>query len=159
MACKELRAPASHTIAPMPETTGAPDTSPLAEALASVGDRWTLLVVAALLDGPLRFNDLQEAVPGIAPNILSQRLRHLEQQGLVVAEPYSRRPPRSLYELTASGRELAGALRHLADWGARHAHGAEPLRHAACGTPIEAVWYCPACERPVEDDEADLHFI
>jgi DNA-binding HxlR family transcriptional regulator len=133
--------------------------SPLAEALASVGDRWTLLVVEALLEAPRRFNDLLEAIPGIAPNILSQRLRHLEQRGLVVAQPYSERPPRSLYELTAGGRELAGALRHLSDWGARHSEQAEPPRHAACGTALAAVWYCPTCERPVEDEDFDLHYL
>jgi DNA-binding HxlR family transcriptional regulator len=133
--------------------------SGLAEALASVGDRWTLLIVEALLDGPRRFNDLLEAISGIAPNILSQRLRHLEQQGLAVAQPYSERPPRSLYELTAGGRELAGALRHLSDWGARHSEQAEPPRHAVCGTALEAVWYCSTCERPVEDEDLDLHYL
>jgi DNA-binding HxlR family transcriptional regulator len=133
--------------------------SPLAEALASVGDRWTLLVIAALLDGPRRFGDLQRELPGIASNVLSQRLRHLEHQGLVIAQPYCERPPRFVYELTASGSGLAGALRLLSDWGARHREGAEPPRHRACGTPMEARWYCPTCERPVEDDDAgDLHF-
>jgi DNA-binding HxlR family transcriptional regulator len=128
-----------------------------------VGDRWTLLLVAALLDGPRRFNDLLEEISGIAPNILTQRLRHLERQALVVAQPYSRRPPRSVYELTAAGRELAGALRLLTDWGARHSEGADPPRHSACGTPMDARWYCPTCERPVEQGEehgeADLHFL
>ena len=126
--------------------------SPLAEALASVGDRWTLLVVEALLEAPRRFNDLLEAISGIAPNILSQRLRHLERQGLVVAQPYSERPPRYVYELTSAGADLAGALRLLADWGARH-RDADPPRHATCGTPLEARWYCPTCERPVEEDD------
>jgi DNA-binding HxlR family transcriptional regulator len=129
--------------------------SPLADALARVGDRWTLLVVGALIEGPRRFGDLQEAVPGIAPNILSQRLRHLEREALVVARPYSERPPRMVYELSAAGRELAGALRLLADWGARHSEAAEPPRHGACGTPLEVRWYCPTCERTVDEDEAD----
>jgi DNA-binding HxlR family transcriptional regulator len=133
--------------------------SPLAAALDSVGDRWTLLLVEALLDGARRFGELESALPGIAPNVLSQRLRRLEGEGLVLAEPYSRRPPRMVYELTAAGRELAGALRLLADWGARHVEGDEPPRHAACGSPVEARWWCPTCERPVDDDEAaDLHF-
>ena len=131
------------------------DPSPLADALARVGDRWTLLVVGALIDGPRRFGDLQEAVPGIAPNILSQRLRHLEREALVVARPYSERPPRMVYELSAAGRELAGALRLLADWGARNSEAAEPARHGACGTPLEVRWYCPTCERTVDEDEAD----
>ena len=135
------------------------DLAPLAEALASVGDRWTLLLVAALLDGPRRFGDLQKEVPGIAPNILTQRLRSLESQGLVRAEQYSERPPRYVYELASSGRELAGALRLLADWGARHTGDVDPPRHADCGTPLEAVWWCPTCERPVDDeDAADVHY-
>ena len=136
-----------------------PQVSPLAEALSSVGDRWTLLIVAALLDGPRRFGDLQRELPGIAPNILTQRLRSLEGQGLVRAERYSDRPPRFVYELAAAGRELAGALRLLADWGGRHRDDVEPPRHGACGTPLEAVWYCPTCERPVDDeDAADVHY-
>ena len=65
--------------------------------------------------------------------MLSSRLKALTEQALVVAEPYSERPPRFTYELSESGRELAGALRLLADWGARTA-GAEPYRHEACGT-------------------------
>src|SRR5204863_9919469 len=56
----------------------------------------------SLLDGPRRFGDLQQAVPGIAPNVLTQRLRHLEREALAVARPYSRRPPRFTYELTES---------------------------------------------------------
>ena len=91
--------------------------SPLAEALARVGDRWTLLVVEALLAGPQRFNDLLDQLPGIAANILSERLKRLEREGLLVARPYSDRPPRAAYQLTAEGRELAGALRLLAAWG------------------------------------------
>src|SRR5579859_3076500 len=97
------------------------DSSPLAEALARVGDRWTLLVVEALLPGPRRFNDLLGQIPGIAANILSERLKRLERDGLLIARPYSERPPRAAYQLTAEGAELAGALRLLAHWGARHA--------------------------------------
>src|SRR5262245_14073869 len=77
--------------------------SALADALATVGDRWTLLLVAALLDGPRRFGELQEEVAGIAPNVLTQRLRQLERNALVVARPYSERPPRFVYELSAAG--------------------------------------------------------
>jgi DNA-binding HxlR family transcriptional regulator len=125
--------------------------SPLADALARVGDRWTLLVVAALLEGEKRFNELQDELDGIAPNVLSGRLKALVEQALVVSRPYSERPPRFVYELTESGRELAGALRLLADWGARTAGDAEPLRHAACGTALDARWWCPDCEEVVDD--------
>jgi DNA-binding HxlR family transcriptional regulator len=132
----------------------ATEASPLDHALARVGDRWSLLVVQALLGGPRRFSDLLERVEGIAPNILSQRLKHLEHEAIVRARPYSRRPVRFEYELTATGRELAGALRMLTQWGAR-ASEAEAPRHAACGTPLEARWYCPTCARLVDEEEGD----
>jgi DNA-binding HxlR family transcriptional regulator len=135
--------------------------SPLSEALARVGDRWTLLVVEALLSGPQRFNDLLGQLPGIAANILSDRLKRLERDGLLVARPYSDRPPRAVYHLTANGQELAGALRLLAYWGSGHADPAQAPRHSACGTPIEARWYCPTCDRLVDHDpdQADAHFV
>ncbi len=137
---------------------GAP--SPLADALIRVGDRWTLLVVQALLAGPRRFNELLDEIPGIAANILSQRLKRLERDALLVLRPYSERPPRAAYELTAEGRELAGALRLLAQWGARHTLPADAPRHAACGTPLEARWYCPTCDHLVEDEpELEMHFL
>ena len=135
--------------------------SPLAEALARVGDRWTLLVVEALLPGPRRFNDLLGQIPGIAPNILSERLKRLERDALLVTRPYSERPPRAAYELTAEGRALAGALRLLAQWGAGHTDQAKAPRHPACGTPIEARWYCPTCDQLVDNelDHAEAHFV
>ena len=74
--------------------------SPLAAALDRVGDRWSLLLVEALLDGPRRFNELGERVSGIAPNILTDRLRRLERERIVVATPYQQRPPRMSYALT-----------------------------------------------------------
>ena len=135
--------------------------SPLAEALAQVGDRWTLLVVEALLTGPRRFHDQHDQIPGIAANIHSDRLKRLEREGLLVARPYSERPPRAAYHLTAEGKELAGALRLLAYWGSGHADPAQAPRHPACGTPIEARWYCPTCDRLVdhEPDQAEVHFV
>ena len=93
-----------------------------------------------------------------APNVLSARLKLLAEQALIVSRPYSERPPRFVYELTESGRELAGALRLLADWGARTAGDAEPLRHAVCGSTLEARWWCPDCEQVVDDaaDDGDV---
>ena len=131
-----------------------PAPTALGIALDRVGDRWSLLLVEALLTGPRRFNELSEAVPGIAPNILSDRLRRLERSGILVATPYSRRPVRMEYALTTDGRELAGALRLLADWGARRGGEGEPLRHDVCGTPLEARWHCPTCNRTVDDGDA-----
>jgi DNA-binding HxlR family transcriptional regulator len=143
------------------ETQRETSSSPLAEALARVGDRWTLLVVEALLAGPQRFNDLLGRLPGIAANILSERLKRLERDGLLVARPYSDRPPRAAYQLTAEGSDLAGALRLLASWGAGHADPAQSPVHSACGTPVQARWYCPTCDHLVDDEprDADIRYV
>ena len=139
--------------------SGSDASSPLEEAVARVGDRWSLLVVHRLLDGPRRFNELLEGLPGLAPNILAKRLRTLEHSGVILAVPYSRHPPRFDYRLTAGGAELASALRLLAQWGANRAPEAEALHHASCGTSLEARWFCPTCGRVVDDDDVDhLHF-
>lgn len=130
------------------------ETSPLADALAAVGDRWTLLIVSTLLDGARRFGELQDELGGIAPNVLSSRLRKLEDEGLVVAEQYCERPPRFVYELTEPGRGLAAPLRMLAAWGAGRGGDSRQPVHASCGTPLEATWYCSACDEPVADADA-----
>lgn len=122
----------------------------LNRALERIGDRWSLLIVDSLQTGPLRFSDLSEKVTGIAPNTLSSRLTRLEEQGVIVSTPYSERPPRMVYELTAAGRDLAGALRLLAHWGDSHSDDGEAIRHDLCGTPLEAHWYCTSCERVVD---------
>jgi DNA-binding HxlR family transcriptional regulator len=121
-------------------------------ALERVGDRWSLLIVEALLDGPRRFNDLGSAVAGIAPNILTDRLRRLERAGVVVGQRYSERPVRLAYALTADGQELAGVLRLLAAWGS--GSEGEGLRHVSCGTALEARWWCPTCSTAIGEEEA-----
>lgn len=134
--------------------------SPLAAALERVGDRWSLLLIEALLDGPRRFGELGEAVGGIAPNILTDRLRRLEAERIVRTTPYSERPPRFEYQLSDEGLELASVLRLLGDWGARTSSHAEPMRHATCGTPVEARLWCPTCARVVDEPEAEeLRFV
>ena len=148
-----LRRPVSRPI-PYDPPMAAPPT-PLAAALERVGDRWSLLLIEALLEGPRRFGELSGSVSGIAPNILADRLRRLESERLLRAVPYSERPPRFTYALTDEGQELAGVLRLLADWGSRGSAHAEPMRHALCGTPVEARLWCPTCARSVDEPEAD----
>ena len=131
----------------------------LAHAAERIGDRWTLLVVAALLEAPRRFGELADEVPGIATNILTRRLKHLERAGLVVTRPYSRRPPRVEYHLTADGRQLADALRLLGSWGAKRAGADDPRHHDACGTEMELVWRCPTCDRDVSEDESEVRYL
>ncbi|HLX88351.1 MAG TPA: helix-turn-helix domain-containing protein [Acidimicrobiales bacterium] len=134
--------------------------SALDVAMAQVGDRWTLQVIEVLLAGPRRFSELQEAIPAVAPNVLSSRLRRLEQHGLVVASPYSERPPRLEYTVTQAARELAGAVLLLTRWGARDAGPDEGgPRHRVCGTPLEARWWCPTCASLGDDGHEDVTWV
>jgi DNA-binding HxlR family transcriptional regulator len=93
----------------------------IARALDVVGDRWALLVVRELIFGPKRFVQLRDGLQGISPNVLSQRLRELEDTGLVRRDVLD--PPASvaIYELTDRGRALEPVLLELGRWGSQQA--------------------------------------
>jgi DNA-binding HxlR family transcriptional regulator/putative sterol carrier protein len=91
----------------------------LARALDVVGDRWTLLIVRELLLGPRRFTDLLDGLPGVSRNLLTERLRDLERDGVVVRQELPPPAARQVYELTDDGRDLADAVVPLVAWGAR----------------------------------------
>jgi len=91
----------------------------IARALDLVGDRWALLVVRELLLGPKRFSDLRAGLPGVSPDVLSQRLRELEEAGVVRRAKLPPPAPARVYELTAPGRELEPVLLALGRWGSR----------------------------------------
>jgi DNA-binding HxlR family transcriptional regulator len=116
----------------------------LRAAVDILGDRWVLLLVGALADGPRRFGDLAQDVRNVAPNVLTDRLRRAERAGLLFGTAYQHRPRRLVYELTAAGHEVASILPALSAWSARR-RGQAPPRHAACGTPLEMRWWCPEC--------------
>ena len=89
-----------------------------ARALDVVGDRWTLLIVRELKLGPRRFTDLIEGLPGISRNLLTERLRTLERDGIISRDELPPPAARQVYELSADGRELADAMIPLVAWGA-----------------------------------------
>jgi DNA-binding HxlR family transcriptional regulator len=89
----------------------------LAKALDLVGERWTLLIVRELLMGPKRYTDLRESLPGIATNLLADRLEHLERIGLVHRERVQPPTPAVIYRLTARGRRLETPIIELGRWG------------------------------------------
>lgn len=94
---------------------------PVAKTLDLIGERWTILLLRDLLrQGPRRFQDFQASLPGIAPNILSARLKALEDNGLVRRQLYNERPPRLEYVLTDKGKSLGPILKAIRDWGAKH---------------------------------------
>jgi DNA-binding HxlR family transcriptional regulator len=92
---------------------------PVAHALELVGERWALLVVRELLNGPKRYTDLAAALPGIGTNILAGRLRDLEAGGVVQKRRLPPPAAAQVYELTPYGEELREPLYALARWGAR----------------------------------------
>jgi DNA-binding HxlR family transcriptional regulator len=92
---------------------------PIAHALGLVGERWSLLIVRELLQGPKRYTDLAASLPGIGTNILAARLKELESCGLVSKRRLDPPAASQVYELTAYGRELKPVIGALALWGLR----------------------------------------
>ncbi len=97
----------------MPDTTAC---RPLSEALAKIGDKWTILIAMELEDGPKRFSALQRSVEGISQRMLALTLRGLERDGFVERTVYPTKPPSVDYALTDLGREMAVPVRELGSW-------------------------------------------
>jgi DNA-binding HxlR family transcriptional regulator len=129
---------------------------PVAKSLELVGERWTLLVVRDLLAGPRRFQDFQRSLKGIAPNLLSERLKLMEAHGLISRRFYSEHPPRAEYLLTEKGRELGHVVGALAVWGSRHLYRQAALVHEDCGEAVRTAYYCPKCDGRVRGTAVKL---
>lgn len=89
----------------------------LAKALDLVGERWSLLVVRELLDGPKRYTDLREGIPGVSTDVLAVRLKDLEESGIVARRTLPPPAASRVYELTELGRGLEGPVMSLSRWG------------------------------------------
>jgi DNA-binding HxlR family transcriptional regulator len=92
------------------------------EVLDRIGDKWTVLIISTLGEGPLRYSELQASIPGISQRMLTQTLKNLERDGLLTRTAYAEVPPRVEYELTDLGRSLMAAVMAMAGWAATH-HG------------------------------------
>lgn len=92
------------------------DDCPVREVLSRVGDKWSILVVAVLRDGSLRFNELRRSIEGVSQRMLTLTLRGLERDGLVTRTVTPTTPPRVDYGLTRLGRTLLEPIMALADW-------------------------------------------
>jgi DNA-binding HxlR family transcriptional regulator len=88
-------------------------------AIELIGKRWTGAIVSALTEQPLRFGELAKAVPGLSDRLLSQRLRELEDAGVVAREVEAGTPVRVTYSLTEKGADLEPAIRELRVWARR----------------------------------------
>jgi DNA-binding HxlR family transcriptional regulator len=102
-------------------------------ALDRIGERWSLMVVRELMLGPKRFTDLRTGLPHVGPDVLSQRLRDLEEAGVLVRRKLPPPAASQVYELTDWGRELEDVLMALGRWGAR-----APAAPEGCGMSFDA---------------------
>jgi DNA-binding HxlR family transcriptional regulator len=93
---------------------------PTRVVLDRIGDKWTVLVIGALADGPLRFTALRQRVGGVAPKVLTQTLRAMERDGLLTRTVFAQVPPRVDYALTDLGVSLGGPIAVLTDWAEAH---------------------------------------
>jgi DNA-binding HxlR family transcriptional regulator len=92
------------------------------EAIELIGKRWTGAIVCALTERAMRYGELRKAVPGLSDRLLSQRLRELEEEGLVEREVEAATPVRVTYSLTPVGEELGPSIRELKAWAKRWKH-------------------------------------
>ncbi len=105
----------------IPKNLHAPeDCRAVSEVLSRVGDKWTVLVVSTLGDGPKRFNELRKALGSISQRMLTLTLRALERDGLVTRTVFATIPPRVDYELTKLGRSLLEPVSELGAWARRN---------------------------------------
>ncbi len=98
----------------------ASDCQGLADVLATIGDKWTIVIVGTLSKGPLRYNEIQRRVGGISQRMLTLTLKRLEMDGIVTRTLFPSVPPRVDYELTQLGQTLRGALVPLHLWAAQN---------------------------------------
>ena len=106
---------------------------PVAGTLDIVGDRWSLLIVRDMRAGKRTYGEFAASPEGIPTNILADRLRRLEEAGIVEREVYQEHPPRYAYVLTEKGRELGDILRAFARWGKKHIPSTLTLTEGAAG--------------------------
>ena len=112
----------------------ATDCKGLADVLATIGDKWTIMIVGTLSKGPLRYNEIERRVGGISQRMLTLTLKRLEMDGIVTRTLFPSVPPRVDYELTPLGQTLRGALVPLHLWAAKNKETIAANRnHAAAG--------------------------
>lgn len=92
----------------------------LGKILSVIGDKWTIMIMGALSDGPLRYNELRRKIGGVSQRMLTLTLRRLERDGLLTRTVYPTIPPRVDYDLTSVGRSLIEPLQNLSGWATAH---------------------------------------
>lgn len=125
----------------------------IAQTLNLIGDRWSLLILHRLLSGCGTYKELQDSLEGIPSNLLSERLKSLESEGLLTSELYQDHPPRYRYTPTKSGEDLDDIFNSIILWGEKHLRTCyKQLVHDTCGQGIVQQYYCPHCDTIVSPE-------
>jgi DNA-binding HxlR family transcriptional regulator len=130
----------------------------VADTLAVIGEKYAILVLREVFYGVRRFDEIQRNT-GAPRDVLTARLRRLEDAGILTRRRYSDRPPRFEYRLTDAGRELRPVLMTLMAWGDKHLTGRPyVVFEHSCGADLDPVTVCRACGREVADGELTPHY-
>ena len=91
---------------------------PVATTVQIIGNKWKILIIRNLLSAPQRFSEIKKTIPGISQKVLTDNLRALESDGLLIREVFAEVPPRVVYSLSELGKTLKPVLDAMGDWGA-----------------------------------------
>lgn len=129
----------------------------IAQTLNLIGDKWTLLILHTIQSGKHTYKDLQEALVGIPTNLLSNRLKDLEKDGLLVCSLYQEHPPRYQYELSECGKELNDLYNVIAIWGEKNLSVCEKkVTHKKCQHKVKVMYYCEHCDTYIDSNEVEI---
>jgi len=129
----------------------------IAQTLNIIGDKWTLLILRQLMMGRDTYTEIQQGLEGIPSNLLSDRLKSLIEDDLIVANLYQAHPPRYRYQLTKSGMDLSDVFNSIILWGERNLKKChKKLTHSECGHKIELTYYCPECDKYINNNDLTL---
>ncbi len=129
----------------------------IAQTLNIIGDKWTLLILRQLMLGNDTYKEIQTNLEGIPSNLLSDRLKGLEEDELIYSELYQQHPPRYRYLLTERGEDLNDVFNVIFMWNEKHMKNCNKyLSHSECGHKIELQYYCSYCGKAITKNEFEL---
>ena len=128
----------------------------IAQTLNIIGDKWTLLIVHEIMLGDKSYNELLSKLTGIASNLLSGRLKSLEEDGIIKGELYQKHPPRYKYTLTEKGRHLEDVFNSIILWGSKHLDKCyKNLVDKKTGHKVEIKYYLPETKELLDKENVE----
>lgn len=129
----------------------------IAQTLNIIGDRWTLLIIHEIFLSKKTYKELAEVLTGIPSNLLSNRLKELEENGIIKTELYQKNPPRYSYVITKKGEDLKDIFYSIVLWGEKHLEVChKELREKETGDPVEIRYYNPKTKKILDYDDVEV---